>query len=480
MLTPIYIKIIGIESFAIIAVTFSIQAIFLYFDMGFGTATTIETANHLAQRREKELGHLLRTAEVAYWAIAIILWGIFVLASKLVQALWLSQVPIDRFDLGLVIPLMGGVIMGLWPSLFYNGALLGLQRPNALNGINLFVAVAKGVFTLIALLLISPTVEAFLIVNLATSLLQSICPAVLLRRWFKVSYLGSRFDFGSILPVAKKSFKFSALGFLSILFCHVDKMILSRILPLTEFGYYSFSWMLIYGMYGFCGILTTFYSSRFSYLNAVGDEKQLVEEYHHGCQWMSVLTIPATLFFLFFSPQILSYWYRDPIMAESTFIISSLLVAGACLFSLCYIPQAFQVAKSLPGLIVKMQSVGILAWVVLLVFFVKQFGIVGAGIAWLVLQFCYLVIYIALMHRQLLMGEKKKWILDDVIKPTIGALIVCILCRLALSSFIHGIGGFILLMMSAIATFASSAFMVKSIRLKFLKIFQSRYNVYRT
>jgi O-antigen/teichoic acid export membrane protein len=470
LLTPIYIKIIGIESFAIIGVTFSIQAIFLYLDIGFGTATTLEVAGLLASKKEKEISRLLRVGELLYWLIACVLWLFFILASKWVRALWLSNVSPEQFDLNLIIPLMGGVVFGLWPFLFYNGALLGLQRSDIFNKVNWVVTTVRGISALIVLLYVSPTVEAFLIVNASASLLQSVVSAISLRRLIKFPELSlfqwNGFDFKMIPRIAKKSLKFSGLGALGILILHVDKLIVNKYVNLEEFGYYTFSWTPLYGMVGFCGILTTFFGPRFSYLLALKDEKTLCETYHQACQWMSVLIIPATLFFLFFSCPILNYWCRDPSLAANTSFLSSTLIGGACLFALCYLPQAFQIANSWISLTIKMQVVSIIVWVGMLMGFVKCFGVQGAGMAWLVLQAGYLIVYTELMHRKLLIGEKKKWWVNAVIKPTLGPLMIGFIGSMTLLPYIHGYTGIALLLVIALAMFGSSVLATDLPRIK--------------
>jgi O-antigen/teichoic acid export membrane protein len=479
LLTPIYIKIIGIESFAIVGVTFSMQAVFLYLDVGFGTATTIEVAKLLAEKQEKEIARLLRIGGSLYWLIAVFLWVIFFFSSKLIHSLWLSNVSVEQFDLKMIIPLMGGVIFGLWPYLFYNGALQGLQRSDVSNKINWVVATVRGALALLVLLYVSPTVEAFLMVNVLTSLLQSAYCAVSVKKLLKDKvpaqglFRWGRTDFKMVLGVAKKSFRLSGLGAIGILVLHADKLIVNRFVDLRDFGYYTFSWVLVYGMLGFCCILTAFFGPRFSYLLALKDEETLCDSYHQACQWMSVLIIPATLFFLFFSRPILNYWCRDPSLAANTSVLSSKLIAGACLFALCYLPQAFQVAHSWISLTIKMQAFLVIAWMGMLMGFVKAYGIQGAGVAWLILQASYLVIYIELMHRRLLVEEKKKWWMDSVIKPTLGPLITGLICLVIFLPYIHGYGGLILLLAIALVMFASSALAIKPLRAKFLHPFIS-------
>ncbi len=475
LLTPVYIKIIGIESFAIVGLTFSIQAIFLFMDFGFGAATTIEASQLLAQKKQKDLSSLFRTGEIVYWAVAVFLFAVFICSSNVVTALWLSRVPTELFDLQSIIPLMGGVILSQWPTLFYNGALLGLQRQDLVNRLNLIVATIKGALTLAFLIYISPTIESFLIANLIAGLLHSLGAALFLRKFSQEDLPASGFDLKMFSRIAKKSLKLSALGALNIILIHIDKVILSRCLDLKLFGYYSFCWILIYGMYGFCGILTTFFGPRFSYLNALNEEKKLTEAYHQGCQWMSVLTISATLFFIFFSREILFFWTRDPALVENTYLVASLLVGGSCLSALSYIPQCFQIAKHWTAFTISIQAGSILVWVGLLVVLVNYFGVLGAGLGWAALHLVFLLVYSSVMHRRLLIGEKRRWIVEDLLKPFAGAFSMCSLCWITFSHFMQGFLGILLLFLIAVATIVASGFMASSIRPTMVEFIKRRF-----
>lgn len=464
LLTPVYIQMMGVESFAIVGLTFSIQAIFFFLDFGFGAATTNETSRLYAQKKEQALVDLFRTGSLVYWALTIFLFLLFVGASKLVTVLWLSRVPADAFDLRGIIPLMGGVVLSQWPTLFYIAALWGLQRQKVVSWLNLGIATVKGILTLLFLLFFSPTVQSFLIANIIAGLLHSFAAAWCLKKFVRGTRLTARLDPGNFMAIAKKSLKFCALSILGILLIHVDKMVLSRSLDLHRFGYYSVCWVLVYGMYGFCSTLPALFGPRFAWTHALNEEKKLAETYHQGCQWMSVLAFSGAIFFIFFSRQILLMWTHDPVLVENVRVLASLLIAGSCLHALSFIPQSFQVANHWTSLSIILQTLGIAAWVLLMIVTVGPFGVVGVGVAWIALHFVYLWVSSTLMHRRLLPGEKAVWLMEDVLKPCAGALLACLLCWLMLSPLIHGVSGAILLCFIALMTFLASALMAASIR----------------
>jgi hypothetical protein len=59
----------------------------------------------------------------------------------------------------------------------------------------------------------------------------------------------------------------------------------------------------------------------------------------------------------------------------------------------------------------------------LIILAVTFFGALGGAIAWLILNTGYLVFWIPLIHRRLLLKEKMRWYLQDICLP----LAVCIL-----------------------------------------------------
>ncbi len=478
LLTPVYIKLIGIESFAIVGLTFSIQAIFFFLDFGFGTATTLETAQFLAQNKQKELANLFRTGEILFWSFALFLYVFFISSSNLIASLCLSRIPTELFALDSLIPLMGGVVLSQWPILFYNGALLGLQRQDLVNRLNWMIATIKGALILSFLIYFSPTIESFLIANILSGLIHCFGAAFCIRANGLMQ--DAKFEFRMFSAIAKKSIKLSVWSALNLIIIHIDKVILSRYLDWKLFGYYSVCWILIYGLYGFCGILTTFFGPRFSYLNALKDEKKLIETYHQGCQWMAVITIPPTIVFFFFAREILFFWTRDAMLVEHTYLVASLLITGSCLSALTYIPQHFQIARHWTSLTMFTQIVSLAAWIGFLVVMTPYFGVIAAGVGWVILHLLFLIVYSSLMHRKVLIGEKSRWAIEDIFMPFLGAAAVCSFCWVFLSSYIQGFIGVLLLLFITIATFSASAFMASFIRPVILKVLKQSYIAART
>jgi O-antigen/teichoic acid export membrane protein len=474
MFTPVYIKILGVEAFGIITITLSIQIVIYMIDLGFGGAVVLETAALAAQQKYKELYNLFRTGEVLYWAICLILLCIFLFFSDLIAYTWLSHVPPDQFNLKMIILLIAGIVIGQWPSIFYSGALMGMQRQDLLNAVQIVVATVKGLGSIGVLLFISPTLEAFLLTHMLGSFLQTLGLALYLWKVAKGGFFLGRFDKQLLAKIVKKAGKISLHLILITLLFHIDKMILSRFLDLTAFGYYCFSWTFVTGMYSLCLVLTMIFTPRFSHHLALQEEKELVFSYHQGCQWVGVTIIPITVFFLFFSNEMLLYWCKDPILTERASLTSMFLVLGTCFLCLYSIPQNFQMANNWTSLTILMAAAALLVYVSLLIASVHYWGLKGAALCWPVLHFFYLLIYMHLMFKKMLVKEKMKWVLEDIFMPFLGALAVCAAGKCFFTPYLKGSPGLFLLGLIALASVLATALMSTIIRSSLVKFIARR------
>lgn len=469
LLTPAYIEILGVEAFGIIGITLSIQIVIYMIDLGFGGAVVLETATHAAKQKHTELYHLFRTGEILYGGIAFVLFAFFLSCSDLIAYTWFSHVPTDQFPLKKIIFLIGGIVAGQWPAVFYSGALMGMQRQDLVNGINVVVATIKGVGSIVVLLFISPTLEAMLVTHVIGSLLQTISSAFCLWYNAKGGFFLGRFQAHILKRIGKKAFNLSLIIILTTFLFHVDKIILSHFLDLKAFGYYCFSWTFVNGLYNLCIVISAIFISRFSHHLALNQEKELIHTYHQGCQWVSLVIMPITLFIFFFSQEILLYWAKDPILVENTWLPAALLILGTSFCSLYSILQSFQIAHHWNGLTLGMLSGALLLFIPGLMVLTHYWGLIGAALAWPLLHLPYLFFYSHQMFKKMLSTEKKKWWIEDICLPTAAPLAVCMLAKWTLSDFLKGTLGMFLLGGVVCLAFLATAFASPLIRNRFLE-----------
>ncbi len=224
---------------------------------------------------------------------------------------------------------MGGAVLCHWPYTFYSGALLGLERQDLVNLISLLSATVRASLSIILLLWVSQTVAAFLISSLVAGLFQVFLSAAMLWWVMPGGFWKGRFTPTLLKKVGKRGLQLSAVAALAILILNIDKALLGHFLNLTELGYYCFSWAFFTGILNLASIPLMVFGPKFSHLIALGDKEELAATYHQASQWMSTLIIPVAAVLLYFLKDILLLWTGDEGLAAQTCLPASLLILGA-------------------------------------------------------------------------------------------------------------------------------------------------------
>lgn len=430
VLVPLYIRFLGIEAYGLIGVYLSLTGLLSVMDMGLGATLNRELARLSAsQDTGQEARNLVRTMELVYWGMGILIGaGIFVLAP-LIARHWINVQVSSMATVEQAVILMGIVAALEWPGALYTGGLTGLQRQVLLNGVVAGTATIKSVGVVLVLWLVSPTITAFFKWQMLISALQTALLAAALWSALPDSGEGSAFR-GSLLV---RNWRFAAgmtgITVIVTVLTQIDKILLSKLLTLEAFGYYVLA-------FNAAGLLThlvnpvfTALFPRFSQLAMGEGGEGLSSLYHKGCQLLSLVVLPAALTMAFFSREVLMLWIGNSATADRTYVLFGLLLIGTTMNALMTIPYALQVAFGWTRLIFLQNLVGMIFLVPALVWMIRAFGPNGAAIVWIILNLGYVAIMIPMMHRRLLKDEMWRWYLVDVGIPLAIVISVCAASR---------------------------------------------------
>ncbi|MCI5133598.1 MAG: polysaccharide biosynthesis protein [Candidatus Electrothrix sp. AW2] len=432
---PLYIHFMGIEAYGLTGFFAALLGVFGILDMGLSTTLNREMARlSVQQDKAQEMRDLLRTLEIPYWLVALLIGIIVLLVSPFIAYHWVKVKELSPDSVHTAVMLMGLCLAFQWPMGFYSGGLMGLQRHVLLNTINVVAATFRGIGAVLVIWLISPTVEAFFwwqavvsafhIMSIVFFVWHSLPSAPKLPR-FRQELLRNIWRFAAGM---------TGITLTVFFLVHLDKIILSRILSLEMFGYYTLAYVVAGTLYRVIGPVYSATYPKMTTLVESGNEKELIQLYHKSAQLISVLVLPVALVIAFFSKEILLIWTKDPVTTENTYLLVSILVMGTAFNGLMHIPFALQLAHGWTRLALSVNIVSVLILVPLLIVFAQKYGAVGAASIWLILNTNYVLITPTLMHRRLLSAEKWRWYIKDVGRPLLAAAVVCFIVRLIIQS----------------------------------------------
>ncbi len=422
--TPLYIYYLGIEAFGVIGVFTLLQSWLFFLDMGITPTMSREMARFDAGAyTSQNICDLVRSLEVIYLLIALTIATVMTIGSAWLTANWLQISLLPEADVEKALSLTGFFIALRFFGGLYRGAIVGLQQQVWLNGCSSVFATMRGLGVVVILAWVSPTILAFLVFQGVMAALEAVVLAFKMHRLLPIPQESAGFRWGSL----QKIWRFAAgmtANTLQILFLtQVDKLLLSKLLPLSEFGYYTLATTLAGGLFVVMGAITNVAYPRFTKLVTSGNAITLIENYHKFAQIFSVIIIPTALVLSIFSEHILLLWTHNTLITAKVAPLLSLLVIGNMLNGLTQIPYFLQLAYGWTRLNIIVNFLSMLVLIPAVYFFVPLYGAIIAPIIWIVLNIGFISLSIPIMHRRLLPAEMWRWYWQDVILPVIGALV---------------------------------------------------------
>lgn len=468
---PLYIHFMGIESYGLVGFYVTLQVMFSVLDMGLTATLSRELARLSAagEASAQEMRNVVRTLEVVYWALAIFIIVAMVLTADWIATGWLNTNQLPSEVVRMSVTLMGVVVAFKMPYGFYAGGLIGLQRQVLLNGMKVVVETFRNGGGVLVLWLVAPTITAFFAWHAVAGMIGAALFGLVLWRCLPEAGAPARFTPAMFRKLWRFGAGMSAIAVLSILAVELDKIILSKMLPLEEFGYYMLASTVAMGINLIIVPVFSAMQPRLTQLVVSGDGASLRQLYHKGCQLMTVLVMPVALGLCFFSEPVLKIWTQDAAIAQYSAPVLSLLVVGTALNAMMNIPYALQLAHGWTRLTLITTSIAVVVLVPTLILMISLYGVIGAASIWVMLNAGNVMFSLPVIHAKFLRGEFRRWLLADFARPTLAVLAVVGLGWLFMPGGIGVVGQAAWIMASVLAGLLSGALLTPVTQSFFLR-----------
>lgn len=416
---PLYLPYIGIEAYGLVGIFTGIQALTTLLDFGLSPTLNRELARLSALENQSQTMHdLKKTLEVPNWIAACVIALLLAAAAPLVAAYWIQPKTLTITTITQSFIIMSISIAIQFTASFYVGGLLGLQKQLPLNIIYIICSTLRSAGAFLVVVFISPTIQAFLLWQGFVAILQLIAVAFLLKRSLPEVQEKGSFQKELLQKVWRFAAGMTGITIVSLILTQTDKVILSRMLSLEDFGYYTLAiTVAAMAVATIVGSITNSVYPKFSRFVSLDDEVGLREFYHRSCQILSAFLIPVVVVIAAFAYQILLIWTRKEIIADNTHLLLSVVIIGTGLNGLMWLPYHLQLAYGWTKLVFYGNLAAIVFLVPLMVVGTYKYGAIGGALSFVLLNILYILILIQIMHRRLLKGEQWKWYFQDVLLP---------------------------------------------------------------
>lgn len=418
LFVPLYIHFLGIEAYGLVGFFVALQGTVFLLEFGLSATMNREMARYsIWPDRADEARDLARTLEAMYWAIGIVIAVLVCLSAPWIATHWVRTETLSPGTVKRAVAMMGISIAFQWPTSLYSGGMMGLERQVLLNSILAVFGTVRGLGAVVAIWLIAPTITIFFAWQILASIVQVGALAFAFWRAVPAGTRAAQVGIRSLRGVWRFTAGMGATGFATFLLSQLDKVVLSRLVSLSMFGYYNVASAVNSAARMPSNAVFAAFLPRMSSLFASEDDEGLRTMFHKGCQFVSFLVLPASAVFAFYSREILFIWTRNASVADVAAPIASLLVVGSAFNSIMGIPYDLTVARgwAMFGFYQNAISAAVLVPVMLVL--VTHFGGVGAAVAWLGLNVGYVLVAMPIIAGRVVPGELRSWYVADVGPP---------------------------------------------------------------
>lgn len=427
---PVYIRYLGIEAYGLIGLFAMLQTWLALLDMGLTPALGREMARYTGGGHTPDsIRDLLRSTEWIALAMASVMTLTVWAGSGWLATDWLRATELPAPVVAGAFMVMGLVVALRFVEGVYRSAVVGLQKQVLLNIVVATLATVRWVGAIAVLAWVSPTLSAFFLWQAVVSLMSI---AALSQITYRSLSAGSR-PAGFCLDALRRVWRFAAgmfgIACLAVLLTQVDKILLSKILTLREFGYYVLAATAAGGIYMLTGPVTHAVYPRLCAQHAAGDTGGFGRTYHEAAQVMTVIVASTALVMALFAETLMHLWTQDADIAAHTGRLLALLTLGNMLHGFMGIPYHAQLAVGWTRLAVATNLVAIALIVPAIFWSVPRFGAEGAAWAWLCLTAGYVLVSMHVFFARFTHVGRTQWYWSDLALPLLGASIVPLLLR---------------------------------------------------
>lgn len=402
VLMPLYLRYLGAEAFGLVGFYIMLQAWMQILDMGLTPVLSREMSRFRAGALSaREAAIRLRALEVVQGVLAMLVGGIIWFASGWVGHVWFSAGALSEGTIAHCITLIGFAVVLRWLAALYRAALAGLERPDLVNALSAGFTSLRFAGVLPFLMYVSTAPEYFFAFQALASAMELFAFAWIVHHLIpsRVGVNANRQALTAMLPMVGSM---SFLTAMWVVMTQIDKLILSGLLPLAEYGYFTFAVMAASGVLVLVPPLNQVVQPRLIILAVRGEETALLELYRLASQLAVIAFVGLGSGLAFFAEPILRIWSGSSEVATAAAPILFWYGLANAVVGILVLPFMLQFARGKLRLHVIGNLILLGTLVPALVLAAQHSGAVGAGRVFFVSNLLFFLFWVPIVHRRFL------------------------------------------------------------------------------
>jgi O-antigen/teichoic acid export membrane protein len=428
VLVPVYLQTMGSESYGLVGFFATLQACFNLLDLGLTPTIARESSRyHAGALSGLDYRRTYRSLALVFSGVALVGGAALLWLADVAAGHWLKPSELAVADVVAAVQIMSICVALRWMGGLYRGVVSGAERLVWLSGFNAAIATLRFVAVLgsMAIWGFTPTVffwHQLVVAVIEWAVLLIMCHCLLPPSNGLPEGIGWSLE--PVRPLLRFALSIAFTSSVWVLVTQTDKLILSGILPLADYGYFTVAALVASVITLVAAPVGTALMPRMARLHAEGRPDEVRRVYGQSAQLVSVIAGSLAVTLAICPESLLFAWSGSRKLSEAGAPILRLYAIGNGLLALGAFPYYLQYARGN----LRYHLIGNVLLVLLLVPAIAQAaataGAVGAGWAWMGMNAAYSLLWVAYVHSKLEPGLHWRWLANDVlvvVLPTLAA-----------------------------------------------------------
>ncbi len=423
LVLPLYMQRMGMEAYGLVVLFSTLQVWFQLLDLGLTATLAREAARFNAgSAPAAEFRHLLRMLERALFLAVLAAGAALYLGSEAIALRWLNLQAMEPHQASRAIEWMALSVMARLLCELYRSAITGFERLS-------WLAASNAVFGTLRFLGVIPLLDGssaaasnFFAFQFGVGLVELVVLRVKTRRLAPLaSMTAAPRSRGSLRSLLGFSASMSVAAMVWVFASQFDKLVLSGLLSLADYGLYGLAVAAAAGVLLATGSLADALIPRITTLHAQDKREAVVQLYRQASQWTAVIACSTSILLACHAEKVLWAWTGNPAIAISMSPVLALYALGNAAMAMAALPFYLQLAQGR----LKLHLLGTGLMLTLLVptvlWATARNGATGAAAAWLAIHALYLLAWTPVAHRHIAPGLHLRWLRGDIAPVALAA-----------------------------------------------------------
>ncbi len=433
---PLYLDLLGGELFGIFGFFLLLQSWFVILDAGLTPTFSRQVAFIKGNNSEMPgIKQLTRNFEIVFVVTAFLIFLLIFNSNSFLSINWIKAEQTSQDIISTAIFVMSLMIPLRWMTGLYRSGILGFEDQVWLNKASMIFISLRMIGGLLFLIFFEKNIIHLLIIHLLFFALELIFFAIrfylsLPKNQLKIS--ASFFEWNYFIKLIPFSLSIGYTTILWVLVSQFDKLILSGILKLEQFGYFTMLIMITNGVMLMSAPISAAILPRMT--NYVAKEKyeKLKNLYSTSSQLVVLIITSLAATLIFFGDEILYIWTRNEAATEWIGSVMPLFVLSSAVLSLAAFSYYLQTAYGSLKLHVIGETISAGLFLPIIYFSAMNFGVMGVGLAMLIFRFFWFMVWTPVVHKKFLNDFHLAWLFQKIIPTCFSTIIISSLLKISL------------------------------------------------